>query len=134
MSTLLLVILVAIVAFGPAVAGFLLMRRGSPKVLFVIGLVWAALYLAVAPPGLRPARPMAQRNTCVANLKQLAAAKSQWATQAKPESNTTPEPSDLAPFLKGGLLPACPTGGTYTLGAVNEPPRCSHADKGHKLE
>jgi hypothetical protein len=31
-------------------------------------------------------------------------------------------------------LPTCPTGGTYTLGAVNEPPRCSHADKGHRLQ
>jgi hypothetical protein len=28
---------------------------------------------------------------------------------------------------------ACSTGGTYTLGAVNEPPPCSHADKGHTL-
>ena len=34
------------------------------------------------------------------------------------------------PFQRVGYLP---TGGTYTLGAVNEPPRCSHADKGHTL-
>jgi len=44
-----------------------------------------------------------------------------------------PQLTDLAPHLTGGLLPVCPAGGTYTLGAVNEPPRCSHADKGHAI-
>jgi hypothetical protein len=27
-------------------------------------------------------------------------------------------------FIKGGL-PACPSGGTYTIGAIGEPPSCS---------
>lgn len=135
MSDLLIpVILVAIMAFGPAVAGFFLMRRGSSKVLFVIGLVWAALYLAIALPGLSRGRPMAQRNACIANLKRLTQAKSQWAKQAKQESIAIPDPSDLAPLLNGGVIPACPLGGTYTLGPVNEPPRCTHAAKGHRLE
>ena len=78
---------------------------------------------------------MAQRNSCIAVLKVLAEAKKEWASQIKPEDTAVPETSDVAPFLKGGvMLTNCPGGGTYTLGAVNEPPRCSLHALGHALE
>ena len=51
----------------------------------------------------------------------------------KPQPNAVPQPADLVPFLISGYSPTCRAGGTYTLGATNEPPRCSHADKGHAL-
>lgn len=100
---------------------------------FVLGLICTLLLLAIALPSLRPARSIADRNSCITNLKQIAEAKRSWAALTKPETSTAPQPSDLAPYLKQGLMPLCPAGGTYTLGAVNEPPRCSHADKGHVL-
>jgi hypothetical protein len=31
-------------------------------------------------------------------------------------------------------MPVCPSGGSYTLGAVNQNPACSLAERGHKLE
>lgn len=133
MRLLLGLLWVALWAFTPPVAGFVLMKRGRSGVLFAVGLVWAVLILAISLPSIVPARPFAQRNSCIAYLKQIDAAKAQWASEAKPDSSTTPQLASLAPFLKGSVLPVCPAGGTYTLGTVNEPPRCSHADKSHTL-
>ncbi|MFM8469344.1 MAG: hypothetical protein ACKODH_05155 [Limisphaerales bacterium] len=96
-------------------------------------MICTLLLLAIALPSLRSARPIAEGNACVANLKQIAEAKRSWAALTKPEASVTAKPADLAPYLKQGQLPVCPTGGTYTLGAVNEPPRCSLAHKGHAL-
>ncbi|MEQ2008455.1 MAG: hypothetical protein ABMA26_16875 [Limisphaerales bacterium] len=100
-----------------------------------VSLVLFSLFLLVAviAPSFKKAHPISERNACIANLKQLDGAKAQWAFEKKPKASTVPQLSDLAPFLKGGLTPLCPAGGTYTLGAVNEPPRCSHAAKGHIL-
>ena len=106
--------------------------RGARKLAVMFALLGALFWVAQAFPSPR-ASPIAMRNACTANLKQLAEAKSQWSLETKPEVASLPHLSDLTPFLKGGLLPICPVGGTYTLGAVNEPPRCSHADKGHTL-
>lgn len=123
----------ALIAFVPVLAGLLLERRGKTRAFLVLGLVWALLVWAITLPSIRPARSTARRNSCIANLKILAEAKRSWAALTKPESTVAAQPADLAPYLKQGQLPVCPTGGTYTLGAVNEPPRCSHADKGHAL-
>jgi len=116
---------------GTALVALAFKKRMLAGCLFGFGLL---LFIAFIAPSFRPARATAQKNACIANLKQLDGAKAQWATVNKLGASATPQFSDLADFLKGGLLPPCPGGGTYTLGAVNEPPRCSHADKGHKLE
>jgi len=31
----------------------------------------------------------------------------------------------LAPYLKDGVMPVCPDGGTYSINAAGEPPTCS---------
>ncbi len=128
--------IIAIVAFGPLVLVSIhyYKRRNASKVAFVGAFTWAVLYFMIAAPGAKSGRPDAQKNTCIANMKQIAEAKRSWATQTKPETSTAPQISDLAAYLKQGLLPVCPGGGTYTLGAVNEPPSCSRADKGHSLD
>ncbi|NBR84821.1 MAG: hypothetical protein EB141_20515 [Verrucomicrobia bacterium] len=126
--------LVVIGAFAPTViAIWFVKKRGASKVWLVPALAWAFLELALGPQSALPAGPAARKNSCIANMKQLAEAKRIWATLTKPEASATAQASDLSPFLKGGRMPVCPAGGTYTLGAVNEPPRCSHADKGHVL-
>jgi hypothetical protein len=40
-----------------------------------------------------------------------------------------PTRDDLLPYLR--RWPVCPAGGTYTIGAIGEPPTCSVPD--HKL-
>ncbi len=84
-------------------------------------------------PIAQTARTDAQRKRCIAALERISEAKRSWAALQKAETSITPQPSDLTPHLKQGRLPVCLAGGTYTLGAVNEPPRCSHAAKGHTL-
>ncbi len=126
--------LVVVAAFAPMVmAIWFVKKRGASKGWLVLALAWAFLELAIGPQSAVPARPAAQRNSCIASLKQIAEAKRSWAMQAKPEISTAPQVSDLAVYLKQGLLPVCPGGGTYTLGAVSEPPSCSLAHKGHAL-
>ena len=70
---------------------------------------------------------------CKHFLGEIAEAKRSWSLQTNSQTHSVPTEADLAPFLRGGVLPLCPSGGTYTLGAVNEPPRCSLTDKGHTL-
>lgn len=73
-------------------------------------------------------------NTCINFLRVLDSAKQQWALENKLAATNVPTINDLAPYLnkdQNGNLPACPDGGTYTIGAVNEKPACNIA--GHVL-
>jgi len=68
---------------------------------------------------------VAQRNTCINNLKQIDAAKQQWALVNNKTDVDVPTVQDLLPYLKSGSFPVCPGGGTYTINAVGLPPTCS---------
>ena len=67
----------------------------------------------------------AQRNLCINNLRQIDAAKQQWALEYNKGDDAVPLAQDLLPYLKGQVFPVCPGGGTYTIGAVGVPPTCS---------
>lgn len=71
-----------------------------------------------------------QQNTqmigCVANLKAITAAKAAWAQEQNKSPIDIPADADL--FGAGKYLPqrpACPAGGLYNLGAVQEKPACT---------
>ncbi|HSY73973.1 MAG TPA: hypothetical protein VK810_00755 [Dongiaceae bacterium] len=72
-----------------------------------------------------------QRNTCINNLRQIDAAKNQWALEKSKTTGTAVTEADITPYLAGGRMPACPAGGKYTLGNVGEKPTCSIP--GHEL-
>ena len=65
------------------------------------------------------------QNTCVNNLRQIDAAKQQWALEYRKKANDVPRPEDIAPYIIHEALPKCPSGGTYTIGRVGEDPTCS---------
>ena len=90
-----------------------------------------AVAAAVALPAMAQAKVAAQRNGCINNLRQIDAAKQQWALEKNKQSDAVPTATDLAPYLIKEKLPRCPQGGIYTLGPVNESPKCSHP--GHVL-
>ncbi|MDD5139744.1 MAG: hypothetical protein PHY43_05715 [Verrucomicrobiales bacterium] len=73
----------------------------------------------------------AARNTCINNLRQIDAAKQQWALEHGKTATAIPVAQDLLPYFKDGIFPACPSDGTYTLNAVGELPSCSV--QGHTL-
>ena len=65
------------------------------------------------------------RNTCINNLREIDAAKAQWALDKNKPGDAVPTAQDLLPYLKDGIFPACPDGGTYYLNSVDTVPTCN---------
>jgi prepilin-type N-terminal cleavage/methylation domain-containing protein len=100
-------------------------------VVLIIGIL-----LAIAVPNFVKARETSRQKTCISNLKQIDAAKEQWAmdfkkdTTATPtEANLTTEDASSGKYIKA--YPSCPSGGTYTINAIGTAPVCDKA--GHVL-
>ena len=67
-------------------------------------------------------------NTCINNLRQIEAAKEQWALERNAKTNDVITENDIKPYIKldsSGNLPKCPAGGTYIIGRVGEDVKCS---------
>ena len=71
------------------------------------------------------------QNTCLNQLRQIDAAKQQWAADKGKTDADVPTAQELQPYLKDGLFPSCPDGGTYSINALSQPPACS--TPGHTL-
>jgi short subunit dehydrogenase-like uncharacterized protein len=72
-----------------------------------------------------------RRNACVNNLRQIDGAKQQWALEKNAPGDAVPTTRDLLPYLKDGIFPTCPDGGTYVINSVDAVPTCTLA--GHAL-
>src|SRR5438093_9754756 len=90
-------------------------RRGFTLVEIMIVVLIIGILLAIAVPNFVKARETSRAKACVANLKQIEGAKEQWAMDTKAATNATPGTTDLFPTYVRNT-PACPSGGTYTLG------------------
>lgn len=94
-----------------------------------LGIAWAIIFIpmmmAIAIPNFVKARATAQQNACINNLRQIEAAKQQWALENGKTGGDVPVAADLTPYFKDGKFPVCPAGGTYIIGAVTNPPTCS---------
>lgn len=78
--------------------------------------------LAVGQPG------QAQKNSCIANLKQIDGAVQQWTLENKKveADRYSLQDRSLLAFLRGSVLPLCPAGGSYVHGStVSASPTCS---------
>jgi hypothetical protein len=95
---------------------------------FLLGL-GVAVVIVLAVAGSRwyfRARTVSAVSSCYANLKQLEGAKSTWALEHQKRVEDVPNLSNIiGPKAYIAVMPACPQGGTYTLGPVGQPPRCS---------
>ncbi len=101
--------------------GCLLMAVAIPFIVAIIGLL-----AAIAIPSFVKARETTQRNLCVANLRQLDAAKEEAAVRHNRREGDEIPAQELSALLKngaGGLV--CPKGGPYTINPVGQPPACS---------
>jgi len=106
---------------GLAIAGLVTGYIGST----FFGIAFLGMLAAIAIPNFVKAREVAQQNACINNLRQIDAAKHQWALEKNRADTDTPTEADLTPYFKSHQFPACPAGGTYTIGAVNTLPSCS---------
>ena len=110
----------ALAGQGLAIAGLVTGYLG-----ILLAMLLIPLLLAIAVPNFVKARNVAMLNACLNNLRQVDAAKTQWALENRKKTGDVPTAQDLKPYLKNGVLPVCPAGGTYAIGAVGDDPTCS---------
>lgn len=118
-------------------------KNPRPTLEFIvkIGLVFlfVGLIALVAVPNFvdHKGGPGWDANRCINNLRQIDAAKNEWALEHNAKSNNVVTINDIKPYIERernnpfikldakGNLPKCPSGGIYTIGKVGEPPTCS---------
>ena len=103
------------------------------EIMIVVAII--GMLTAIAIPTVAKARENAQRNACIANLKQIDGAKATWAMEQKKTSTDTPALTDLygaANYIRD--QPYCPSNGTYDPQQVQLKPTCTEAaTMGHTL-
>jgi len=103
-------------------------NKGFTLVEIMIVVAIIGLLAAIAIPSFIQARQTSQTNACINNLRQIDAAKEQWALENGAQNGDAA--AGYAAYINGGA-PTCPGGGAYTVGTVGTDPTCSVA--GHVL-
>jgi prepilin-type N-terminal cleavage/methylation domain-containing protein len=103
------------------------------EIMIVVSII--GLLAALLIPNVMRARARSQSAACINNLRQIDAAKQQWAMENRQPSTAEPQESDLNPYLgrtgsANGVL--CPAGGadatftsSYSINCVTSPPTCN---------
>src|SRR5690349_5408598 len=89
-----------------------------------------AILILVACNNEHKSAEIVQKGKCVQNLRRLGRAKQLWAQQEHKTNGDVPTMEDIGKRIVGEM-PTCPSGGTYTVGAVGQTVKCSVP--GHKL-
>ncbi|HUA64254.1 MAG TPA: hypothetical protein VME24_00300, partial [Alphaproteobacteria bacterium] len=76
--------------------------------------------VAISIPNFVKARATSQQSACINNLRQIDAAKQEWALETHMPADAVPTPNDLTPYLAGNEIRSV-AGEHYTLGKVSEP-------------
>lgn len=107
-------------------------RRRAWRWTFLLAILGGVgvLGLAVVVPCMVPARTTARRAACINNLRQIDAAKQQWASETRQPPGSIIVVSEVDQYIPNGPR-RCPGGGTYDYGKVGAAPRCTV--KGHTL-
>jgi len=117
----------ALTGEGLALAGLI-----TGYISIALAIVIIPMMAAIAIPNFVKARDTAQKNTCINNLRQIDAAKQQWAMENHKTADDVPTPQELDKYIPRGFNSLhCPKGGTYTINKDSEPPTCSIPE--HKL-
>jgi hypothetical protein len=85
----------------------------------------------VALPAFAGARRQSQMNGCINNLRQIDAAKEQWALEQNKKNGDPVSIPGISQYIKGNRIPTCPQGGTYKINAIGANPECDFP--GHQL-
>jgi prepilin-type N-terminal cleavage/methylation domain-containing protein len=100
-------------------------RKGFTLIEIMIVVLIIGILLAIAVPNFVQARDSSRARSCVSNLKQIDAAKQQFAMDNRLPGNAPVTQADLVPTYIKGSFPQCPSGGTYTINNVDTDPTCS---------
>lgn len=108
-------------------------EKGFTLIEIMIVVLIIGILLAIAIPNFVTARQTSQKKSCLSNLKQIDAAKEQWAMDGHTGTPTAADLAGATAYIKGAM-PVCPTDGTaYTINAVGTDPTCANAALGHVL-
>ncbi|HTX20923.1 MAG TPA: hypothetical protein VMD27_03535 [Candidatus Aquilonibacter sp.] len=102
------------------------------KMFIIILAAIAVIVLAVGIPNFIRARQTSASNVYVNDMRQIDAAKQQWALENSKTTNDTPTWAELLPYISPGFtnfyvtngVIVRPAGGTFTIGRVGESPSC----------
>ena len=99
-------------------------KRAFTLVEIMIVVLIIGILLAVAVPNFMTARETSRSKSCSANLHQVESAKEQYTMDNRLADGTAVSGlSSLSDYIK--KTPQCPSGGTYTVGAIGTDPSCS---------
>lgn len=107
-------------------------EKGFTLIEIMIVVLIIGILLAIAVPNFIKARETSRAKACVSNLKQIDAAKEQWAMDNKKAAGDATVTMDnlwgATNYIKA--VPECPSDGTYTVAAVGADPTCSRGVQG----
>ena len=107
-------------------------KSGFTLIEIMIIVTLLGLLAVIAIPNFMKARTRAQTNVCINNLRQINDVKQQWALETHNANTAVPSANEVANYIKGNKLPACPSSGNYLILAVSEAPSCDVS--GHALQ
>ncbi len=99
------------------------------EIMIVVAII--GLLAAIAIPSFMKARTTSQKNACINNLRQIEAAKEQWALETKQSTGITAVTTAVNVYMKAE--PSCPAGGTYAYGVIGTNAVCTLTAEGHTL-
>jgi len=110
-------------------------RKGFTLVEIMIVVLIIGILLAIAIPNFIKARETSRTKSCVSNLKQIDAAKEQWAMDNKQPEGAACTAADIDPYIKGGVPTQCPADSAsgYDVNAIGTNPTCQSGITGHTL-
>jgi hypothetical protein len=115
-------------------------KKLSPMFYFVVTAIAVCFFVCFISPDFIQEPWTSPGNACINNMRRIEAAKKEWALEHNAKTDDVVTVSDIKPYLdrdldpngkpylkidSKGNLPKCPSGGTYTIGKVGEPPTCS---------
>jgi prepilin-type N-terminal cleavage/methylation domain-containing protein len=110
------------------------------EIMIVVAII--GLLAAIAIPNFVRTRERAQENACINNLRQIDAAKQQWALEFREVSSRVPVETEIFPYLiraGAGRVPICPANAStnfadsYEMLSVSESPQCKTGIPSHVL-